>query len=354
MSSGPPERLNEQVVFGGDQQRALRLAREGDEDAFRALIEPYRRELSVHCYRMLGSVDDAEDLVQETLMKAWRRLDRFEGRSSLRRWLYSIATNACISALRRERVRNPAIVPADEPSGEPPQPTPIDEPIWLEPYPDSLLDGIPGLAADPATRYGMRESIELAFIVALQKLPARQRAVLVLRDVLAFRAAEVAAMLETTEASVNSALQRARAAIDAAVDGREEPPLPRSRRERDIVAAFADAFQAGDVDAMVALLSDDALLTLPPEPYRFTGRPAIRQFFATVPAGGALERIRLIHTRANTQPALAAYLRDGADGRLHAYGIMVLTLEGDRIVAITGFPDRSVFRHFGLPRTLHE
>jgi RNA polymerase sigma-70 factor (TIGR02960 family) len=353
MSSEPRERLIEQVVFGDDQQRALRLAREGDEAAFRVLIEPYRRELAIHCYRMLGSVDDAEDLVQETLMKAWRALGGFEGRSSLRRWLYSIATNACISALRRERVRSPDIVPADEPGGEPPQPTPIDEPVWLEPYPDTLLEGVPDLSADPEARYGMRESVELAFIVALQRLPARQRAVLVLRDVLAFRAAEVAAILETTEASVNSALQRARAAVDAAVD-RPDPPLPRSPREREIVAAFADAFQAGDVDAMVALLSDDALLTMPPEPYQFTGRTAIRQFFATVPAGGALERIRLVHTRANTHPALAAYLRDRADGRLHAYGIMVLTLEGDRIAAITGFPDRSVFRHFGLPRTLHE
>ena len=351
MSSGPPERLSEQVVFSGDQERVLRLARAGDEEAFRALVEPYRRELHVHCYRMLGSVDDAEDLVQETLMNAWRGLGRFEGRSSLRRWLYRIATNACVSALRRERVRTPDITPAEPPSGEPPAGMPVDEPVWLEPYPDALLEGVADHDADPACRYSGREAIQLAFITALQRLPARQRAVLVLRDVLAFRASEVAEMLETTEASVTSALQRARAAVDGAV---EPPSLPSSPREREIVARFADAFEAGDIPAIVQLLSDDALLTMPPEPYQFTGAAEIGQFFATVPAGGRLDRIRLIHTRANAQPALAAYLRDGTDGRLHAYGIMVLTIEGERIVAITGFPDRSVFRHFGLPRTLHE
>jgi RNA polymerase sigma-70 factor (ECF subfamily) len=353
MSSAPRERLSEQVVFSGDQERALRLARAGDEAAFQALVEPYRRELHVHCYRLLGSVEDAEDLVQETLMNAWRGLGRFEGRSSLRRWLYRIATNACVSALRRERLRTPDITPAEAPSGAPPPGVPVDEPVWLEPYPDALLEGVADHSADPACRYSGREAIQLAFITALQRLPARQRAVLVLRDVLAFRASEVADMLETTEASVTSALQRARASIDATVEDHEPPPLPSSPREREIVARFADAFEAGDIPAIVGLLSDDALLTMPPEPYQFTGATAIGQFFATVPAGGRLDRIRLIHTRANSQPALAAYLRD-ADGRHHAYGIMVLTLEGDRITAITGFPDRSVFRHFGLPRTLHE
>jgi RNA polymerase sigma-70 factor (TIGR02960 family) len=351
MSSGHGERLNEQVISSGDQERALRLARAGDEAAFRALVDPYRRELHVHCYRMLGSVEDAEDLVQETLMNAWRGLGRFEGRSSLRRWLYRIATNACVSSLRRERLRTPDITPAEPPAGEPPPGIPVDEPVWLEPYPDALLEGVADHGADPACRYSGREAIQLAFITALQRLPARQRAVLVLRDVLAFRASEVADMLDTTEAAVTSALQRARAAVDGAA---EPPSLPSSPREREIVAGFADAFEAGDIPAIVALLSDDALLTMPPEPYQFTGAAAIGQFFATVPAGGRLDRIRLIHTRANTQPALAAYLRDAGDGRLHAYGIMVLTLEGDRIVAITGFPDRSVFRHFGLPRTLRE
>ena len=353
MSFGARGRLSEQVVFSGDQERALRLARAGDEAAFRALVEPYRRELHVHCYRLLGSVDDAEDLVQETLMNAWRGLGRFEGRSSVRRWLYRIATNACVSALRRERLRTPDITPAEAPSGEPP-PTPIDEPVWLEPYPDALLEDIPDHGADPACRYSGREAIQLAFITALQRLPARQRAVLVLRDVLAFRASEVAEMLETTEASVTSALQRARAAVDERIEGHAPPPLPSSPREREIVARFADAFEAGDIPAIVELLSDDALLTMPPEPYQFTGADAIGRFFATVPAGGRLDRIHLVHTRANSQPALAAYLRDRGDGRLHAYGIMVLTIEGDRITAITGFPDRSVFRHFGLPRTLRE
>ncbi len=329
-----------------DQRRILRLARDGDETAFRALVEPYRRELHVHCYRMLGSVDDAEDLVQETLMNAWRGLSRFEGRSSLRRWLYRIATNACVSALRRERVRAPDIMGAEPPAGEPPEGMPVDEPVWLEPYPDAMLADD---AAEPAARYGGREAIQLAFITALQRLPARQRAVLVLRDVLAFRASEVAEMLETTEAAVTSALQRARAAVDSTVER-----LPDSPREREIAARFADAFEAGDIPAIVALLSDDALLTMPPELYQFSGAAAIGRFFATVPAGGRLDRLRLVHTRANAQPALAAYLRDSADGRLHAYGIMVLTIDGDRIVAITGFPDRSVFRHFGLPRTLHE
>ena len=237
---------------------------------------------------------------------------------------------------------------------DPPEPTRRIEPLWLEPYPDVLLEGMLDPSQQPEARYEAREAIGLAFVAALQRLPPRQRAVLVLRDVLAFRATEVAEMLETTEASVTSALQRARAAVDERISGHEPPPLPSSPHEREIVARFADAFEAGDISTIVALLSDDALLTMPPEPYQFIGADAIGRFFATVPAGGRLDRIRLVHTRANSQPALAAYLRDRGDGRLHSYGIMVLTIEGDRIVAITGFPDRSVFRHFGLPRILHE
>jgi RNA polymerase sigma-70 factor, ECF subfamily len=347
-TSGAPVGLREEEL--------LRRARAGDESAFAPLANRFRAELQLHCYRIVGSVQDAEDMVQETLLAAWRSLERFEGRASLRSWLYRIATNRCLNALR-DRGRRPHALPAPpQETPPPPRPTRLGEPVWLQPYPEVLLEGALDRSLQPEARYQAREAIGLAFVAALQRLPPRQRAVLVLRDVLSFRAAEVAEMLGVTEVSVNRALQRARQTLDRAVPpgAREVAPLPGSRKERDLVARFTAAFEAGDVPGVVALLSDDALLTMPPEPLEYQGPLAIGQFLSTVPAGGALDRFRLVPTRANGQPAFACYLRDSHAPVAHAYGLMVLTLRGNRVTAITGFPDTSVFRSFGLPRTLRE
>jgi RNA polymerase sigma-70 factor (TIGR02960 family) len=337
-------------------EQLLEQASGGDEAAFGRLVDPYRRELQVHCYRILGSVQDAEDLVQETLLAAWRGLDRFEGRASLRSWLYTIATNRCLNALRDRGRRLPESLqpPAEAPA--PPEPSRMREPIWLEPYPDALLEGIVDRPQEPHARYEAREAIGLAFVAGLQRLPPRQRAVLVLRDVLGFRAREVAEMLGASEASVTSALHRARTALDAGQAGseRDKASLPSSRGEREVVARFAEAFESGDVGGVVSLLTDDAWLTMPPEPLEYQGPAAIARFLSTVPAGGRLDRFRLVPTRANGQPAFGCYLRDAQAPIAHAYGLMVLTVRGDRVAAITGFPDTSVFRSFGLPRTLRE
>jgi RNA polymerase sigma-70 factor (ECF subfamily) len=335
-------------------ERALTRARAGDEDAFRELTAPYRRELQLHCYRIVGSVQDAEDMLQETLLAAWRGLDRFEGRASPRSWLYRIATNRCLNALRDKGRRPRELPPPPEIPPAPPEPTRRADPIWLEPYPDALLDDSPDVTPGPEARYETREAVALAFVAGLQHLPPLQRAVLVLRDVLGFRTAEVAETLDSSEASVNSALHRARSALESRLpaETREQAPLPSSARERELVGRFADAFESGDVDGVVALLTTDAWLTMPPEPLEYQGRAAIAGFLSTVPAGGALERFRLVPTRANTQPAFGCYLKDSQAPIARAYGLMVLTLEGNQISAITGFPDSSIFPHFGLPRTL--
>ena len=336
------------------EEQLLQRAGTGDEEAFGQIAETYRRELQVHCYRILGSVQDAEDLVQETMLAAWRGLDRFEGRASLRSWLYKIATNRCLNALRN-RGRRPPELPAPPPQApEPPEPSRMREPIWLEPYPDALLEGVVDRSLEPDARYEAREAIGLAFVAGLQRLPPRQRAVLVLRDVLGFHAREVADMLEVSEASVTGALHRARSALDEGLPSaeREQASLPNSRDEREVVARFAEAFESGDVEGVVSLLADDAWLTMPPEPLEYQGPVAIAGFLSTVPAGGRLEMFRLVPTRANGQPAFGCYLRDAQAPVAHAYGLMVLTLRGDRVAAITGFPDTSVFRYFGLPRTL--
>jgi RNA polymerase sigma-70 factor, ECF subfamily len=338
------------------EEELLQRARTGDESAFGELADGFRAELQLHCYRILGSVQDAEDQVQETLLAGWRGLAGFEGRASLRSWLYRIATNRCLNALRYRgrRPQEPPVPP--EETTRPPQPTRQVDPVWLEPYPDVLLGNVLASSQQPETRYEAREAIGLAFVVGLQRLPPRQRAVLVLRDVLAFRASEVADMLGVTEVSVNRALQRARSGLERTVQPgeRELAPLPGSREERDLVARFTEAFEAGDVPELVALLTDDALLTMPPEPLEYQGPDAIGRFLSTVPAGGELKRFRLVPTRANGQPAFGCYLRDPHAPVAHAYRLMVLTLEGSRVVAITGFSDTSVFRSFGLPRTLRE
>jgi RNA polymerase sigma-70 factor (TIGR02960 family) len=330
-------------------EATLARARAGDEEAFRDLTEPHRRELQLHCYRIVGSVQDAEDMVQETLLAAWRSLAAFEGRASVRAWLYRIATNRSLNALRA-RSRRPREVEA---MGDSPEPTRRTEPVWLEPYPDVLLEAIPDRSAGPAARYEARESIELAFIVALQHLPPRQRAALVLGDVLGFRTAEVAEMLDTGEASVKGALQRARATLRArrpAAD-RERAPGPDSAAERRLVGHFADAVQRGDVDGMVALLTGDALLTMPPQPVEYKGHAAIAAFLRHRDELRGIP-VRVVPTRANTQPAFGCYLPDAHAAIARPYGLVVLTLAGDAIAAVTWFADTAVFRHFGLPRTV--
>jgi RNA polymerase sigma-70 factor (TIGR02960 family) len=300
----------------------LTKARGGDRDAFGLLVEPYRRELHVHCYRILGSVQDAEDVLQETLFAAWRGLERFEGRSSVRSWLYRIATNRCLNALRDGGRR-----PDTRTSAPLPEPTRTGEPLWLQPYPDALLeDTEPG----PEARYESREAISLAFVAALQRLPARQRATLVLRDVLGLPAEEAAEMLGTTRAAVNSALKRARAGLEAELPTGDPPPLPGSARERRVVAAFVEAFERGDVDAMVTLLTDDVLLTMPPQPQEYQGREAVARFFGEYVFGSG-RRFQVVPTRSNGQPALS-YTTD-----IGSQGVIVLTLAGDRVAAITRF-----------------
>jgi RNA polymerase sigma-70 factor (TIGR02960 family) len=329
-------------------EQTLARARAGDEDAFRELTDPYRRELQLHVYRVVGSAQDAEDLLQETLLAAWRGLEQFEGRASVRAWLYRIATNRSLDALRASRRR-----PEDQRMTQMPEPTRWSEPVWLEPYPDVLLEGIPDEAPGPEARYESKEAIALAFTVGLQHLPPQQRAVLVLRDVLGYRAAEVAEMLETSEASVNSLLRRARAAFESRLPatGRERAPLPNSKLERDVVGRFAETVENGDIDGMVALLTDGAWLTMPPEPWEYQGPTAIGTFLRDreVRRGRAL---RLVPTRANTQPAFGCYVPLPETDVARALGLLVLTLDGDQISAITWFADSSVFPQFGLPRTL--
>jgi RNA polymerase sigma-70 factor, ECF subfamily len=330
---------------------ALSRARAGDEDAFRELIGPYRAELKLHCYRILGSLQDAEDQVQETLLAAWRGLEGFEGRASLRTWLYRIATNRCLNALR-DRGRRPREVSS---MGEPPEPTRRAEPTWLEPYPDVLLERLADAAPGPEARYETSESIGLAFVAALQHLPPRQRAALVLRDVLGFHTAEVAQMLDSSEASVKGALRRARAALDErqSLRAHERASLPRPARERELVGRFAAAVERGDTDGVVALLTDDAWLTMPPQPYEYQGRQAIARFlhFSEARRGTPL---RLVPTSANGQPAFGCYLPDAHAPIARPYGLMILTVTGDGISAIAWFGERSLFPHFGLPRTLPE
>src|SRR4051794_10925831 len=289
----------------------LSHARLGDDDAFRALTDPHRRELHVHCYRILGSVQDAEDMVQETLLAAWRGLAQYEERESLRAWLYKIATNRCLNALR-DRQRRPRQAPGLP--FELPEPTRRGEPLWLEPYPDALLEGLAEHAPGPEARYETKEAVTLAFVAALQHLPPRQRAVLVLRDVLGFHAAEVAEMLESSDVSVNSALQRARAALETRLPpDRERPPRPRSPRDRKLAARFADAVESGDVDGIVSLLTDDALLTMPPLPLEYQGHEAIAGFLSyREDARGT--PLRLVPTWANAQPAFWLLHARRADG----------------------------------------
>ena len=324
-------------------------ARAGDGKAFQELIEPYRRELQVHCYRLLGSFQDAEDVLQETLMAAWQGLGGFEERASIRTWLYRIATNRCLNA-RRSASRRPA-KEWDIAEYQPPEPTRLGEIVWLEPFPDALLEDVMDMPLGPEARYEQAETMSLAFVTALQVLPPRQLAVLVLRDVLGFHANEVAEMLDSTVDSVNSLLKRARAGLRRRLSNdadREPAPAPDSPSEQATVGEFVRAYESGDLDALVALLTDDVFLSMPPFPLEYEGIDVVTRFYGLMIGSG--RRFDLVPTRANGQPAFGAYLR-APSGIRHGTGLLVLTLAGDRICSVTRF-DTSVLPWFGLPRSL--
>jgi RNA polymerase sigma-70 factor (ECF subfamily) len=330
----------------------LAAARRGDEDAYRRLLEPHRTELHAHCYRMLGSVHDAEDALQDALLRAWRGLSRFEERSSLRSWLFRIATNACLNTIERRTPRQLPIGygPAGDPyeAGE----QPLVESVWIEPYPDGQLGLADGLAA-PAARYEQRESVELAFVAALQLLPARQRATLIMREVLGFSAREVAQSLETTVAAVNSALQRARKAVAEHLPEQSQQTTLRALGADDVqalVREYADAMERGDVDAVVALLTEDATWSMPPWASWYRGHAAIELFLRE----NALNcrAWRHVPARANGQVAVGCYLLN-AERRTYLPGVLdVLTLDGARITAVTAFVTPEIFASFGLPDAL--
>jgi RNA polymerase sigma-70 factor, ECF subfamily len=349
------------TVSAGDERVLLKLARDGDEGAFGELVEPHRAQLRAHSYQMLGSVHDAEDALQEALLRAWRGLGGFEGRGSVRSWLYSIVTNAALDITRRRSRRElpfdfgPAAGAADHLEAM------VTDPVWLEPYPDRWLTGDAG--SSPETAYEQRESMELAFIVALQKLPPMQRAVLLLREVVGFSAAEMADQLGVSVASVNSALQRARAAIRAGLPDRSQQETLRTlgdQRTRAIARKYMDAMERGDADALVSMLTEDATWCMPPIPTWFTGHELLREFLLRYPCA---ERWKHVPAQANAQLAVGCYLFEREIGRYVPTVIDVLTLDGDKIRSVTGFhiyasdasdvPDwaaaAEVFASFGLP-----
>ena len=326
------------------QERALlEAARGGDEQAFSRLIDPHRGELHAHCYRMLGSLHDAEDALQDTLLRAWRGLARFEGRSSLRSWLYTIATNACLNAIARRPKR---VLPVDYgPAADPHDPPgePIVESVWLEPYPDEMLGLEDGYAA-PEARYERREGVELAFIAALQHLPPNQRAVLILREVLGFSAKEVAEALDTSVPSVNSALQRARAAVEERVPEQTQQQTLRTLGDeelRELVDRYVDAWERNDVEAFASMLAEDATFAMPPLATWYRGREGIAAWAAGYPLSGTW-RWRTVFTRANGQPALGFYAWDEDEKAFMPFALNVLTLRGTEIADVTAFVARSI------------
>jgi RNA polymerase sigma-70 factor, ECF subfamily len=334
-----------------NDQQLMAAAREGDEAAFARLIDPYRRELQSHCYRMLGSAADAEDALQDALLGAWRGLARFDGRSSLRSWLYTIATNACLRAIERRPKR---VLPIDY--GPPSDPhdrvaEPLVESVWIEPFPDALLAD----SAMPEVRYEQREAVELAFIAALQHLPARQRAVLILRDVLGFSARETAKALDTTPVSIDSALQRAHKAVDARLPERSQQETLRSIDDAElkaVVERFVTAWERADVGEVVSMLAQDAVLAMPPEPTWFAGREAISAFLATVALAPSTPRHRLVPTRANGQVAFGHYSWRKEPRAYVRHAITVLSLRGAEIVGLTFFRSPEAFTGFDLPERI--
>lgn len=329
----------------------LTRARAGDADAFAQLVARHRRELHVHCYRILGSAQDAEDALQEALLAAWQGLAGYEERASLRTWLYRIATNRCLNMLRAGERRPKSY--EERPYVPLPVAAPADEPVWLEPYPDQLLDGLPDEAPGPEPRYEMREAISLAFITALQLLPARQRAALILHDVLGYRAGEIAAMLESTQESVTSALKRARARLEQRFgeeDDEVPPPLPRSPEEQRALERFTTAYERSDIGVLVAMFTEDVRFSMPPLPFEYRGLDAVTQALAQGVHPRSRPR-RLVPTRANGQPAFGIYVRDDSDGIFRPLGLLVVTFAGERVAKLTRF-ETSVLPDFGLPGSL--
>jgi RNA polymerase sigma-70 factor (ECF subfamily) len=337
-------------VSYADEQGLLEAARQGDQDAFGQLVASHRAGLHAHCYRMLGSVADAEDALQESLLRAWRGLHRFEGRSSLGSWLYRIATNSCLRAIERRPKR---VLPIDYgPASDPHESIgePLVESVWIEPYPDERVGVEDGFAA-PEARYEQRESVELAFIAALQHLPPRQRAVLILRDVLGFSGEEVADVLESTPASVYSALQRAHKVVDERLPERSQQETLRSlgdEQMRGLVQSYVDAWERADVDAVVAMLAEDVAIAMPPTAAWFRGRDVVGDFLAERPMSGAL-RWRGLPVRANGQLGIGFYQWSDDEGAFVAHGVNVLTLDGDKVADITAFLDPGTIASFGLP-----
>jgi RNA polymerase sigma-70 factor (TIGR02960 family) len=325
----------------------LERARAGDRDAFAELVEPHRTELQAHCYRMLGSLQDAEDLLQETLLAAWLGLEGFEGRSSVRTWLFRIATNRCLNQLRSAKRRPAPVAPLPV---APPEPTRMGEVFWLQPYPDALLDGMPDKSPGPETRYESREAISLAFVTAVQLLPPKQRAVLLLRDVLGYRAAETGDLLGLTTEAVTSALKRARATMANTQQPGPPPPSEGGPEERELLERFVTAFTELDVDELIALMTHDVWVRMPPAPFEYRGTEAAHRFFTAVDAHRR-EADRMVPIRANGQPGWGEYRRDPVTGLLHLAGIEVVGIAGDRICEITRF-ENTVAAYFGLPRTL--
>ena len=354
MTAGPERGTRAaRTVLTASERELLEAARRGDDDAFGRLAGPYRGELYAHCYRMLGSAADAEDALQETLLRAWRGLPRFEGRSSVRSWLYKIATNACLRAIERRprRVLPVDYGPAADPHDGPAEP--VTEAVWLEPYPDERLGLGSGLAS-PEARYEQREGVELAFIAALQHLPARQRAVLILRDVLGFSARETATALETTPVSVDSALQRAHKTVDQRLPEQSQQATLRSLSDdalRQVVQRYVTAWERNDVDAVVAMLAEDAKLAMPPLPTWYRGREQVASFLSRGPLAGTT-RWRLIPTRANGQLAFGLYAWADKTQTFMPRAVDVLTLRGAQIQEITAFLTPDAFRNFDLPAIL--
>jgi RNA polymerase sigma-70 factor, ECF subfamily len=334
------------------EHELLDAARSGDEDAFRQIVEARRPELHAHCYRMLGSLQDAEDALQDTLLRAWRGLSGFAGRSSVRTWLYRIATHVCLDVIARRPKR---VLPADYgPASEPGVDVgePLVESVWLEPYPDESIGLDDGYAA-PEARYEQLEAVELAFVAALQHLPATQRAVLILREVLGFSASEVAESLETTVASVNSALQRARRAVDKRLPERSQQATVRSvgdGRVRELVDAYVEAWSRGDVNAVRALLAEDAIFSMPPWSSWWRGRETIAGFAKD--AAEFCAKSLTVPVQANGQPAVAYYHLDANTGRYLPAAIDLITFDGELITDITAFVTSEAFPRFGLPAEL--
>jgi len=324
-------------------ETTLSRAQGGDGEAFKELTDPYRRELQVHCYRILASAQDAEDVLQEALLSAWRSIGSFDG-SSLRAWLYRIATNRCLNHLRDEsrRPRPAGALPFGTAAGS----VPAEDPSWLEPYPDRWVDDV---MLGPEARYEVRESVALSFVSALQRLPAQQRAVLVLRDVLGFPAAEAADILGTTPASVNSALLRARGSFRPP-EGRDLVSLPRTAEEKSLVDRFVKAFESADIDQVVSLLTEDARFAMPPQPFEFRGLVNVGEFLESFFSWA--QPLKLVATRSNRQPAFGYYLWDRSTSTFRGNGLLVVALREDRVSSITRFGGPGVIARFDLPAVI--